>query len=95
VGANNSPNLQMNTLVTEQITSFVAMIQHAGVPALRIAFTTAVLAMSSVGRYTFQKRHQLFDQDPEVDADTAVARHHRIEGVIFCLRKDGAAFALR
>ncbi len=33
--------------------------------------------------YTFQKRHQLFDQDPEVDTDTAVARHNRIEEVIF------------
>ena len=39
--------------------------------------------MSGVGLYTFQKRHQLFDQDPEVDTDTAVARHNRIEEVIF------------
>ena len=59
------------------------MIQHAGVPALLIAFTIAVLAMSGVGLYTFQKPHQLFDQDPEVDTDTAVARHNRIEEVIF------------
>ena len=59
------------------------MTQHAGIPALRIAFTKAVLAMSGVGLYTFQKRHQLFDQDPEVDTDTAVARHNRIEEVIF------------
>ena len=73
----------MNTLVIEQITSFIAMIQHAGVPALRIAFTIAVLAMSGVGLYTFQKRHRLFDQDPEVDTDRAVARHNRIEEVIF------------
>ena len=73
----------MNTLVTEQLTSFIAMIQHAGAPALRIAFTIAVLAMSGVGLYTFQKRHRLFDQDPEVDTDTAVARHNRIEEVIF------------
>ena len=73
----------MNTLVTEQITSFIAMTQHAGIPALRVAFTIAALAMSGVGLYTFQKRHQLFDQDPEVDTDTAVARHNRIEEVIF------------
>ena len=73
----------MNTLVTEQLTSFIAMIQHAGAPALRIAFTIAVPAMSGVGLYTFQKPHQLFDQDPEVDTDTAVARHNRIEEVIF------------
>jgi len=73
----------MNTLVTGQITSFIAMTQHAGIPALRIAFTIAALAMSGVGLYTFQKRHQLFDQDPEVDTDTAVARHNRIEEVIF------------
>jgi len=72
----------MNTLVTEQITSFIAMIQHTGVPALRIALTIAVLAMSGVDLYTFQKRHQLFDQDPEVDTDTAVARHNWIEEVI-------------
>jgi len=38
--------------------------------------------MSGVGLYTFQKRHQLFDQDLEVDTDTAVARHNRIEEVI-------------
>jgi hypothetical protein len=73
----------MNTLVTEQITSFIAMIQHTGVPALCIAFTIAVIAMSSIGLYTLQKRHRLFDQDPEVDADTAVVRHDRIEEVIF------------
>ena len=83
MGSNNSSNLQMNTLVTEQITSFIAMIQHAGAPVLRIAFTIALLAMSGVGLYTFQKRHQLFDRDPEVDTDTAVARHNRIEEVIF------------
>jgi hypothetical protein len=39
--------------------------------------------MSSIGLYTLQKRHRLFDQDPEVDADTAVVRHDRIEEVIF------------
>jgi hypothetical protein len=83
VGSNNSSNLQMNTLVTEQITSFIAMIQHSGVPALRIAFTIPVFATSGVGLHPFQKRHQLFDQDPEVDTDTAVARHNRIEEVIF------------
>src|SRR5437667_5899008 len=82
-GRDSVSKIKMNTLVTEQITSFIAMIQHAGVPALRIAFTIAVLAMSGVGLYTFQKRHQLFDQDPEVDTDTAVARHNRIEEVIF------------
>ena len=59
------------------------MIQHTGVPALRIALTIAVLAMSGVGLYIFQKRHQLFDQDHEVDTDTAVACHNRIEEVIF------------
>ena len=73
----------MNTLVTEQITTFIAMIQHGGVPALCIAFTIAVLAMSGVGLYVFQRRHPLFDQDPEVDTDTAVARHNRIEEVTF------------
>jgi len=64
-GRDSVSKIEMNTLVTEQITSFIAMIQHAGVPALRIAFTIAVLAMSGVGLYTFQKRHQLFDQIPK------------------------------
>jgi len=59
------------------------MIQYGGVPALCIAFTIAVLAMSGVGLYTFHKRHQLFAQDPEVDTDTAVARYNRIEEVTF------------
>ena len=35
----------MTTLVTEQITSFIAIIQHGAVFALGIAFTIAVLAM--------------------------------------------------
>ena len=84
MGSNTHSNLQMNTLVTKQIASFIAMIQHTGVPALCIAFTLAVLAMSGVGLYTFQKRHQLFNQDPEVDTDTAVARHNRIGKSHFC-----------
>lgn len=86
---------RMNTLVTEQITSFIAMIQHAGIPALRIAFIIAVLAMSGVGLYTFQKRHQFFDQDPEVDTDKAVDSHNPRLKRYFCLRKDDAASALR
>ena len=82
-GRDCASKIEMNTLITEQITSFIAMIQHAGIPGLRIAFTIAVLAMSCVGLHTFQKRYQLFDQDPEVAIDTAVARHNRIEEVIF------------
>src|SRR5438132_189038 len=59
----------MNTLVADQVAPLTAVIEQAGVPALRVAFTIAVLALAGVGLFIFQNRHQLFDRDPNVEED--------------------------
>ena len=73
----------MNTLVTDQVTRFIAVIEQAGVPALRIAFTIAVILFLSGGMVIFRRRHQLFERDPDVDNDVPVVRHNRMEEILF------------
>ena len=73
----------MNTLVADQVAPLTAVIEQAGVPALRVAFTIAVLALAGVGLFIFQNRHQLFDRDPNVEDDIRVVRHNRVEEVVF------------
>jgi hypothetical protein len=60
-----------------------AVIEQAGVPALRIAFTIAVIIFLSGGILIFRKRHQFFDRDPNVENDVPVVRHNRMEEVLF------------
>ena len=60
-----------------------AVIEQAGVPALRIAFTIAVIIFLSGGILLFRKRHQFFDRDPNVENDVPVVRHNRMEEVLF------------
>ena len=57
----------MNMLVAYQVTPFMAQIEQAGVPALRIAFTIAVIVFLLGGISIFRRRHQFFDRDPDVD----------------------------
>jgi len=45
----------MNTLVTDQVTRFIAVIEQAGVPALRIAFTIAVIVFLFGGMDIFHR----------------------------------------
>ncbi len=73
----------MNTLVTDQVTSSIALIEQAGVPALRIAFTLAVMIFLFSGILIFGKRHQFFDRDPNVENDVPVVRHNRMEEILF------------
>ena len=73
----------MNTLVTDQVTLLIAVIEQAGVPALRIAFTLAVIIFLFVGIIIFRRRHQLFDRDPNVENDVSVVRHNREEEILF------------
>jgi len=73
----------MNTLVTDQVTGFIAVIEQAGVPALRVAFTIAVVALAGVVLFIFHRRHQLFDRDPNVENDFPAVRHNRVEEVVF------------
>ncbi len=73
----------MNKLVTEQVIAFVAAIEQAGVPALRVAFSIAVLVFLYAGVLIFRRRHQYFDPDPKVENDNPVARRNREELILF------------
>jgi hypothetical protein len=73
----------MNTLVTNQVTAFVAVIEQAGVPALRVGFTLAVIVFLVAGVLIFCRRHQFFDRDPNVENDVPVVRHNREEEILF------------
>ena len=73
----------MNTMVAVQVASFTAVIEQAGVPALRVAFTVAVVLLAGVGLFIFHKQHQFFDRDPNVENDGLAVRHNRIEEVVF------------
>jgi hypothetical protein len=73
----------MNKLVTEQVIAFVAAIEQAGIPALRVAFSLAVLVFLYAGVLIFRRRHQYFDRDPKVENDNPVARRNREELILF------------
>ena len=73
----------MNTLIADQVAPLTAVIEQAGVPALRVAFTIAVVALAGVGLFIFHKRHQFFDHDPDVENDVPAVRHNRVEEVVF------------
>jgi hypothetical protein len=42
----------------------IAVIEQAGVPALRVGFTLAVIVFLVAGILIFRRRHQFFDRDP-------------------------------
>ena len=60
----------------------MAVIEQAGVPALRVAFTVAVIVFLLAGFFIWRRRHQFFDRDPDVANDIPVVRHNR-EEIIF------------
>ena len=72
----------MNTLIDHQVIAFVVVIEQAGIPALRIAFSIAVAVFLFAGILIFRRRHQLFDRDPNVDNDVPVVRHNRMEEIL-------------
>ncbi len=72
----------MNTLVTNQVTAFVAVIEQAGVPALRVGFTLAVIVFVLAGVFIWRRRHQFFDRDPNVENDVPAVRHNREEEIL-------------
>jgi hypothetical protein len=74
---------EMNILVTHQLVAFLAVIEQAGIPALRIAFTIAVIVFLLGGISIFRRRHQFFDRDPDVDNDVPVVRRNREEAIMF------------
>ena len=73
----------MNTLVTYQATAFIAVIEQAGLPALRVAFSIAVLVFLYAEVLIFRRRHQFFDRDPNVENDFPAVRHNRLEQILF------------
>jgi hypothetical protein len=73
----------MNILVTHQVVAYLAVIEEAGIPALRIAFTIAVIVFLLGGISIFRRRHQFFDRDPDVDNDVPVVRRNREEAIMF------------
>jgi len=54
----------MNTLITDQTIAFIAVIEQAGLPALRAVFSIAALVFLVGGVLIFRRRHQFFDRDP-------------------------------
>jgi len=73
----------MNTLATNQMTAFIAVLEQAGLPALRVAFSIAALVFLCGGVLIFRRRHQFFDRDLNVENDFPVVRHNRLEQILF------------
>jgi hypothetical protein len=73
----------MNTLVTNQVAAFIAVIEQQAVPALRVGFTLAVIVFLLAGVFIWRRRHQFFDRDPIVGNDVPVVRHNREEEILF------------
>jgi hypothetical protein len=61
----------------------IAVIEQAGVPALRVGFTFAVIVFLLAGVLIFRRRHQFFDRDPNVENDVPAVRHNREEEILF------------
>ena len=61
----------------------IAVIEQTSVPALRVAFTLAVLIFLVAGMFIWRRRHQFFDRDPCVDIDGPVVQHNREEEILF------------
>ena len=61
----------------------VAVIEQAGVPALRVGFTLAVIVFLFAGVFIWRRRHQFFDRDPNVENDDPAAQHNRLEEILF------------
>jgi hypothetical protein len=72
----------MNMLVADQVTAFMAAIEQAGIPALRVVFSVALLGFLCGGVLIFRKRHQFFDRDASVANDVPVVRHNREEVIL-------------
>ena len=66
-----------------QTIRLIGEIQAAAIPALRVAFTIAVLVLAGAGLFIYHKRHQFFDRDPNVENDFPAVRHNRLEQILF------------
>ena len=64
------------------ISVMIPVIEQAGVPALRVAFTIAVIIFLLGGVLIFRWRHQFFDRDPSVENDVPEVRHDRMQEIL-------------
>jgi uncharacterized iron-regulated membrane protein len=60
-----------------------SVIEQAGVPALRVGFTLAMIMFLLAGVFIWRSRHQFFDRDPNVENDVPAVRQSREEAIIF------------
>lgn len=60
-------------------TILLGVIQPAGLLAMRIFGTIALVGFATIGSVIYRRRHQLFDRDPDVLNDTPGVRHIRLE----------------
>ena len=67
--------------MNSSIYNFLALINPAALPALRIAATFFFIINLLGGWYIFRNRHRFFDRDPNVDNDIPAVRKVRIEVV--------------
>ena len=82
MGSDDAARIEMNTLVTNQVAAFIAVIEQQAVPALRVGFTLAVIIFLLAGVFIWRRRHQFFDRDPIVENDVPVVRHNREEEIL-------------
>lgn len=73
----------MNLLTNRHLSALLAAVEQAGIPALRVAFTGALIIFVLVGAFILRRRHKLFDRDLNVDNDVPVVRHNRAEEIMF------------
>jgi hypothetical protein len=61
-----------------------AILEAAGLPALRVISVIAMLIFAGMGAYIYRHRHQLFDRDPEIAEyqESHAVRHIRVELVL-------------
>ena len=83
MGSDDAPGIEMNTFVADQVAPLIAVIEPAGLAALRVGFTLAVIVFLLAGVFIWRRRYQLFDHDPNVENDVPVVRHNRVEEVVF------------
>ena len=83
----------MNTPVADQVASLIAGIEPAGLAALPVGFTFAVIVFLLAGVFIFRRRHQLFDGDPNVENDVSGRSPQSRRGSRFCLERSNAGFA--
>ena len=84
MGSDDTPRIEMDALVADRVAPLTAVIEPAGLAALRVGFTFAVIVFLLAGVFIFRRRHQLFDRDPNVENDVPAVRHNRVEAVVLC-----------